>query len=218
MCGLALAALLGSAVQAAPGLLIIRFDAVYLDSSGRGTSEGAPLTEVTLEEVKTKKNVSFQFPRRVEAVELEEGEYCLDYISVTKNNVFNFCELPPIRIVANQTTNAGLWRFGVEPNLRTAQRLQSWIYREEVGALAAKDFAELVNKFRAKEDHELDFVAKPSDQWTEAERKVLRTYYLNLPKGDSPPQPPQGIAAVVAAVKAFSRPGEALVTKLRVMS
>jgi hypothetical protein len=204
------------AVSAAPGLLIIRVDAVQLDSSLRESNSGFALGSFTLEEVKTKKGTSFQQPRRVEAIELEEGFYCLDHISVSRNNSFNFCETPHIRVLAGRITNAGLWRYGVERDLSTARRTRAFQFSADVAKLAATDFPELLKKYQDKEDHLLDFVARPHDQWSQAERQALRDFYERMPKDNSPPLPLQGVAAVVTAVKGFAKPGEALIAKFHV--
>ncbi len=202
--------------SAAPGLLIIRVDAVQLDSSLRETGNGFALSSFTLEEIKTKKGTSFQEPRRVEAIELEEGFYCLDHIGISRNNSFNFCETPHIRVVADRITNAGLWRYGVERDLSSARRTRAFQFSGEMAKLAATDFPELMKKYQDKEDHALDFIARPQDQWTEPERQALRDFYERMPKENSPPLPVQGVASVVAAVKGFAKPGEALVSKFHV--
>lgn len=212
----ALLACIGLSAAAAPGLLVIRVDAVQLDSSLRESNNGFALSSFTLENVKTRKGVSFQQPRRVEAIELEEGFYCLDHIGISRNNSFNFCETPHIRVVADRITNAGLWRYGVERDLSSARRTRAFQFSGEVAKLAATDFPELIKKYQDKEDHALDFIARPHDQWTEAERQALRDFYERMPKENSPPLPVQGVAGVVAAVKGFAKPGEALVSKFHV--
>ncbi|MFG6467577.1 hypothetical protein [Roseateles sp. BYS87W] len=201
------------AASAAPGLLIIHVDAVQLDSSGRETRSGFPLNEVSLEEVRTKKSVSFLAPRRVEVIELEAGAYCVDFVTISRSNVFNFCEKPHIVIAADRITNAGAWRYGIQRDLSAAQRTQAFAFRSEVAQLAAQDFPELLAKYQTLEERALDFTAQPHTQWTERQHQQLRDFYTGMPASKSPPLPLQGIGAAVDAVRAFARPGQMLVSK-----
>ena len=141
---------LNAAAIAAPGLLIFEIDAVKLDSQGEPTRTGDFLTGYALRNLSTKKSSAFLYARGVQAEEMEEGVYCVDSITIGRNNSFEFCNEPYFRVTAGRMNNAGHWRFGIASDLSTAKMVHAVKYADETMSTARTQRAEEIARFIGK--------------------------------------------------------------------
>lgn len=117
ICGVALSA--GGwprPASAADGLLLIDIGMVRLNELGE-MSSWEPVSSYTLRNLRTRQVYEFRYflsGIRVNASEIEEGDYCVEavYAYLSKTAMF-YCDEPYFRIVAGRVNNGGRWRFAV---------------------------------------------------------------------------------------------------------
>ena len=101
---------------AADGLLLIDVGMVRTNELGE-VSNWEAVSSYTLRNLTTRRLYEFRYflsAVRVNADEVEEGEYCIESIyAYMSNTVLYFCDEPYFRVVANRVNNGGRWRFAV---------------------------------------------------------------------------------------------------------
>ena len=104
------------ATAAADGLLLIDIGMVRLNELGQRSS-WEPVSSYTLRNLDTRRLYEFRLFRsgvRVDAEEVEEGNYCIESVyAYLSNTVLYFCDEPYFKVVADRVNNGGRWRFAV---------------------------------------------------------------------------------------------------------
>jgi hypothetical protein len=149
--------------RAASGLLLINVQAAQTDQ-GVPTRTGFRVSSFTLKNVQSGKSTSFLLVRGqgTQVEEMEEGRYCLESITVGGARKFEFCHPPQILVLPGKASNAGLWQYGVEGDLKTARRMFMGQAKPAVLADAKRIDAEALKRFAAPPSEPvigLDFVA-----------------------------------------------------------
>ncbi len=102
--------LLSPNALAEKGLLLIKVDAIAMNSSGSPTGTGVSAS-YRVANLKTKDTFAVCLTDRVCAEELDEGFYCLYSVSPYPNLEIPYCDEPYFQIAPKRVNNAGYWRF-----------------------------------------------------------------------------------------------------------